>query len=40
VTDHRINFSVHNLANVMDGDLDAIIDAIRLASQAEQADGG
>jgi peptide chain release factor 1 len=39
VTDHRINFSVHNLADVMDGDLDAIIDAIRLASQAEQADG-
>jgi peptide chain release factor 1 len=39
VTDHRINFSVHNLPDVMDGDLDAIIDAIRLASQAEQADG-
>jgi peptide chain release factor 1 len=40
VTDHRINFSVHNLADVMDGDLDAVIDAVRLASQAEQADAG
>jgi len=39
VTDHRINLSVHNLSDVIDGDLDALIQALRLASQQEQ-DGG
>ena len=29
VTDHRINFSVMNLDKVMDGDLDAIIEALQ-----------
>ena len=40
VTDHRINVSVHNLADVLDGDLDELVAAIRQASRQEQADGG
>ena len=37
VTDHRINLSVHNLAEVMNGDLDELVDALRLASREEQS---
>lgn len=37
VTDHRINFSVHNLADVMDGRLDEIIEALRLAARESSA---
>jgi peptide chain release factor 1 len=36
VTDHRINFSVHNLPDVMDGHIDELIEALRLASREEQ----
>jgi peptide chain release factor 1 len=36
VTDHRINFSVHNLADVIDGKLDDLVDALRMASRQEQ----
>jgi peptide chain release factor 1 len=36
VTDHRINFSVHNLADVIDGDLDQLVEALRVASQQER----
>jgi peptide chain release factor 1 len=36
VTDHRINLSVHNLANVVDGDLDELVEALRMASRQEQ----
>ncbi|HUR95593.1 MAG TPA: peptide chain release factor 1 [Gemmatimonadales bacterium] len=36
VTDHRINLSVHNLADVVDGDLDALVEALRMASRQEQ----
>jgi peptide chain release factor 1 len=39
VTDHRINVSVHNLSDVIDGDLDHLIEALRMASRQEQ-DGG
>jgi peptide chain release factor 1 len=39
VTDHRINVSVHNLADVMNGDLDQLVDAVRLASREEQFGG-
>jgi peptide chain release factor 1 len=39
VTDHRINLSVHNLAGVMDGDLDHLVDALRMASRQEQLSG-
>ncbi len=35
VTDHRINLSVHNLSAVMDGDLEAMVSALRLASREE-----
>ena len=35
VTDHRIGLSVHNLPAVLDGDLDEIVKALRLASRAE-----
>ncbi len=36
VTDHRINVSVHNLADVMDGRIDELISALRMASREEQ----
>lgn len=39
VTDHRINQSFHNLAEVMDGRLDELVKALRLASREEAADG-
>ena len=35
VTDHRIGFSVHNLAGTLDGDLDELVRALRVASRAE-----
>jgi peptide chain release factor 1 len=35
VTDHRINLSVHDLPRVMDGDLDEIVNALRMASRQE-----
>jgi peptide chain release factor 1 len=35
VTDHRINFSVHNLPATMDGDLEDLIKALRMASREE-----
>jgi peptide chain release factor 1 len=35
VTDHRINLSIHNLADVMNGELDPLIDALRAASREE-----
>jgi peptide chain release factor 1 len=36
VTDHRINLSVHNLPEVLDGKLDEFVDALRMASRQEQ----
>jgi peptide chain release factor 1 len=39
VTDHRINLSVHNLADVVNGGLDELVSALRMASRQEQ-DGG
>jgi peptide chain release factor 1 len=38
VTDHRINLSVHNLADVLNGGLDEMVDAIRMASRQELID--
>jgi peptide chain release factor 1 len=35
VTDHRINLSMHNLAEVLDGRLDELVKALRLASREE-----
>ncbi len=39
VTDHRINLSVHNLSDVMNGHIDELVDAIRMASRQEAIDG-
>ncbi|MFC1482966.1 peptide chain release factor 1 [Candidatus Margulisiibacteriota bacterium] len=36
VTDHRINFTVHNLEAILDGDLDEIIDAIIVADKMKK----
>ena len=36
VTDHRINMSVHNLPRVLDGEIDAIVDALITFDQAEK----
>ncbi|NOT09036.1 MAG: peptide chain release factor 1 [Gemmatimonadales bacterium] len=38
VTDHRIGLSVHNLPAVLDGDLEEIVKALRLASREESGD--
>ena len=35
VTDHRINFTVHNLPATMDGDLEELVKALRMASREE-----
>jgi peptide chain release factor 1 len=35
VTDHRINLTVHNLSDVLGGDLDAIVGALRDAERAQ-----
>ena len=42
VTDHRIEFTVHNLPQVLNGDLQEIIDALQLAERTEKlkADSG
>ncbi len=36
VTDHRINLSLHDLPGVLDGRLDELVDALRMASRQEQ----
>jgi peptide chain release factor 1 len=36
LTDHRINLTVYNLTGVMDGDLDEIIEGLRVAERAER----
>ena len=36
VTDHRIHFTMHNLSDVMDGDLDALITALRTEGEKER----
>jgi peptide chain release factor 1 len=36
VTDHRIGKTVHNLPQLMDGDLDDVIDALIMADQADR----
>jgi peptide chain release factor 1 len=42
VTDHRIEFTVHNLPQVLNGDLEELIDALQLAERTEklQAEAG
>ena len=36
LTDHRINLTLYNLAEVMEGDLDEVIEALRVADRAEK----
>jgi len=36
VTDHRIHHTVHNLSDVVDGDLDELINVLRLAGEKER----
>ncbi len=36
VTDHRINFTLHKIAGIMDGDLDELFDQLAAEHQAEQ----
>jgi peptide chain release factor 1 len=40
VTDHRIKYTVHNLPNVMDGDIADFIENLRLADNAEKMQAG
>ena len=39
VTDHRINFTLHDLPTVMDGDIGRLVDALRLADTEEKLSG-
>jgi peptide chain release factor 1 len=39
VTDHRIGFTTHNLQGVMDGDLDELMEALKLADVEERLGG-
>ncbi len=39
VTDHRIGLTVHNLQDVLDGELDALVKALRLQRQEERIEG-
>ena len=36
VTDHRINLTLYNLSDIMDGDLTHVVDALRTADNAEK----
>jgi peptide chain release factor 1 len=36
ITDHRIGFTTHDLSGVMDGHIEPIIDALKLADVEEQ----
>ncbi|MEL6607117.1 MAG: peptide chain release factor 1 [Bacteroidota bacterium] len=40
VTDHRIGYTVHNLPVVMDGDIGGVIEALRIADNAERMKEG
>ncbi|MDP2479776.1 MAG: peptide chain release factor 1 [Candidatus Palauibacterales bacterium] len=36
VTDHRIGYTTHDLQGILDGDLDALVDALRVAGMEER----
>ena len=36
VTDHRINYTMYNLANFMNGDIEEVIQALQVAENAER----
>jgi peptide chain release factor 1 len=40
ITDHRINMTVYNLTDFMDGDIQPMIDALNLAENAERLKEG
>ena len=40
VTDHRVNYTVHNLPTVMDGDLIDFVEQLRMADNAERMQEG
>jgi peptide chain release factor 1 len=40
VTDHRINLSLYNLPSIIDGDIQEIIDKLKLAENAEKLTSG
>jgi peptide chain release factor 1 len=40
VTDHRINYTSHDLAAVLNGDIAKLIEAFKLATVEEQLSGG
>ena len=40
VTDHRIGYTVHNLASVMEGNIDDFVEQLRLAESAERLQEG
>ena len=39
ITDHRIGFTTHDLAAIMDGHIDGIVEALRLADVEEKLEG-
>ena len=40
VTDHRINLTLYNLQNIIDGDINEIIEALKVAENAEKMKEG
>ena len=40
VTDHRINLTLYNLQNIMNGDVEEVIEAVRMADMAEKMKAG
>ena len=40
VTDHRINLTLYSLQNIVDGDIQEIIDSLKLAENAEKLKEG
>jgi peptide chain release factor 1 len=40
VTDHRIGYTIHNLSAVMDGDIEDMIEQLRIAENAERLKAG
>lgn len=40
LTDHRIDFTIYNLANIMEGDLDNLIEQMKIADRTERLKAG
>jgi peptide chain release factor 1 len=36
ITDHRIGVTLYNLGNIVDGDLDGLIEQLKIADRAER----